>query len=489
MVAIYTRQSVDKKDSISIETQIEYCKHEAINEEIKIYTDKGYSGKNTNRPAFFELMEDIKNGLIEKVIVYRIDRISRSIVDFSEFINTIEKYGCSFVSSTEKFDTASPMGRAMLYIIVVFAQLERETIAERVKDNYYERLKKGGIGGGSAPFGFNIKRENINGNMFSIYTPNENIETVKMIFDEYSKSYTTLADVQRMLNEKNILTTKGKPWDNAKLSSILKSPVYVKSDIFIYNYYREKGAVIISDIEEFDGKRGCILAGKRESNTRKYSDVSNHTLAVAYHNGVIPSDTFLICQNKLSKNVQIKNTFKGKYSWLTGLVKCGYCGYSMSIRFGKTKEGNTAYFTCSGKYLYKICDKKQTHKVKDVEEYVDKFIIDKIKSANHNEENKKTDTSYLKKVSEIELKINNLINSLEDSSEVSAKYIHQRINELDREKQEIIKQNTKIIEEKAIVLPTVEEYKVMNFEDRKNTAISIIKAVNLTNGDIDIVWK
>ena len=68
MVAIYTRQSVDKKDSISIETQIEYCKHEAINEEIKIYTDKGYSGKNTNRPAFFELMEDIKNGLIEKVI-------------------------------------------------------------------------------------------------------------------------------------------------------------------------------------------------------------------------------------------------------------------------------------------------------------------------------------------------------------------------------------------------------------------------------------
>ena len=310
-----------------------------------------------------------------------------------------------------------------------------------------------------------------------------------MIFDEYSKSYTTLADVQRMLKEKNILTTSGKPWDNSKLSSLLKSPVYVKADIFIYNYYREKGVVIASDMEEFDGERGCILAGKREINTRKYSDVSNHTLVVASHKGVISSDIFLICQNKLSKNIQIKNTFKGKYSWLTGLIKCGYCGYSMSVRFSKTKEGNTPYFTCSGKYIYKICDKKQTHKVRDVEEYVDKFIIDKIKSAQHNEKHKKTDNSYIQKVSEIELKINNLINFLEDSSEVSAKYIHQRINELDREKQEIIRENTKIIGEKAIVLPTIEEYKVMNFEDRKNTAISIIKAVNLTNGDIDIVWK
>ena len=489
MVAIYTRQSVDKKDSISIETQVDYCKHEAMNEEIKIYTDKGYSGKNTNRPAFFNLMEDIKKGLITKVVVYRIDRISRSIVDFAQFINTIEKYNCSFVSSTEKFDTATPMGRAMLYIIVVFAQLERETIAERVKDNYYERLKKGGIGGGPAPYGFDIKRENINGNMFSVYVPNENIDVVKMIFEEYEKSYTTLADIQRMLKDKNILTAKGKSWDNAKLSSLLKSPAYVKADMLIYNYYNEQKAIISSPISDFDGTKGCILAGKRESNSRKYADVQNHTLVVSHHEGIIPSHTFIACQNKLKKNTQIKNTFKGKYTWLTGLVKCGYCGYSMSVRFGKTKDGNTGYFTCSGKYLYKICDKKQTHRIKDVEEYVDKFIIEKIEKASHKTPDKKVDNSYITRILEIENKINNLINSLEDAKESSSKYIHQRINALDTEKQEILKENEKNIVEKEIPLPTVKEYKAMNFQDKKNTAMSIIKAVRLTDGDIDIVWR
>ena len=141
MVAIYARQSVDKKDSISIESQIEYAKREVFSEECKIYQDSGYSGKNTNRPAFSEMMRDIHAGQIEKVVVYRLDRISRSIVDFADFIEILESGGISFVSATEKFDTSTPMGRAMLYIIVVFAQLERETIAERVRDNYYARVR------------------------------------------------------------------------------------------------------------------------------------------------------------------------------------------------------------------------------------------------------------------------------------------------------------------------------------------------------------
>ena len=131
MIAIYARQSVEKKDSISIESQIEYAKREVFTEDFKIYQDSGYSGKNTNRPAFHEMMADVQSGRIEKVVVYRLDRISRSILDFADFINILESNRISFVSATEKFDTSTPMGRAMLYIIVVFAQLERETIAER----------------------------------------------------------------------------------------------------------------------------------------------------------------------------------------------------------------------------------------------------------------------------------------------------------------------------------------------------------------------
>ena len=126
--AVYGRQSVDRKDSISIESQIEFCEYELKGESYKAYTDKGYSGKNTDRPKFQQLMADIQKGLIKKVVVYKLDRISRSILDFATMMEEFQKYNVEFVSSTEKFDTSTPMGRAMLNICIVFAQLERETI-------------------------------------------------------------------------------------------------------------------------------------------------------------------------------------------------------------------------------------------------------------------------------------------------------------------------------------------------------------------------
>ena len=126
--AIYARQSVDKKDSISIESQIDFCKYELKGGNSKEYTDKGFSGKNTDRPKFQELIRDIENGLIRRVVVYKLDRISRSIIDFAGMMEMFGRYNVEFVSSTEKFDTSTPMGRAMLNICIVFAQLERETI-------------------------------------------------------------------------------------------------------------------------------------------------------------------------------------------------------------------------------------------------------------------------------------------------------------------------------------------------------------------------
>ena len=119
--AIYARQSVDKKDSISIESQIEFCKYELKGGNCKEYKDKGYSGKNTERPEFQQLMRDIESGLVRKVVVYKLDRISRSILDFANMMELFQQYNVEFVSSTEKFDTSTPMGRAMLNICIVFA--------------------------------------------------------------------------------------------------------------------------------------------------------------------------------------------------------------------------------------------------------------------------------------------------------------------------------------------------------------------------------
>ena len=150
MDAIYARQSVEKADSLSIQGQIDLCRQKA-GKEVQIYPDKGYSGKNTNRPAFQRMMEDVERGQIQKIIVYRLDRFSRSIADFGRLWEILKQHDVEFVSINETFDTSTPMGRAMLNIIMVFAQLERETTAERVRDNYYQRAKLGAWPGGPAP--------------------------------------------------------------------------------------------------------------------------------------------------------------------------------------------------------------------------------------------------------------------------------------------------------------------------------------------------
>ena len=191
--AIYARQSVDKKDSISIESQIEFCKYELKGGNCKEYTDKGYSGKNTDRPKFQELLRDIKRGLIAKVIVYKLDRISRSILDFANMMELFQQYNVEFVSSTEKFDTSTPMGRAMLNICIVFAQLERETIQKRVTDAYYSRSQRGFKMGGKAPYGFHtepIKMDGINTKKL-VVNPDE-AANIRLIFEMYAQAHNLL---------------------------------------------------------------------------------------------------------------------------------------------------------------------------------------------------------------------------------------------------------------------------------------------------------
>ncbi len=495
MIAIYGRQSLDKKDSISIETQIEYGKFEAKNEPFVVYTDKGYSGKNTKRPAFEKMMKDIEEGKISKVAVYRLDRISRSIIDFGNFINTLESHNVSFVSATEKFDTSTPVGRAMLYIIIVFAQLERETLAERVKDNYYSRVKGGSVGGGPAPLGFDLVHKTVNGKRTNVYAPNKDIDTVALIFKEYAKPLTSLADVQRVLKSKNILTATGHPWDNAKLSTILKSPAYVKADISIYNYYKSRGSIIVSDMDSFNGENGCVLVGKRQANERKYADVSEHVLAVMPHKGIIDSDTFLFIQDKLSRNKQIKNTNKGKYSWLTGFIKCKHCGYALTIRNTPLKEGIVSYFVCSGRYVTKSCNIPNSHRALDVEAAVEEKLLEHIKEVKPFSPAAPQTfgaDAVLKKISEIDARINALVMNLEDPSFSSASlpYINQRISDLDKEKQISLERYSEELEKQRSIITLPEyDYDHLSFEDKRDLARLLIDKIIISNDSLEISWK
>lgn len=494
MNAIYARQSIEKKDSISIETQIEYAKKELFDEPYEVYVDRGYSGKNTKRPAFEKMMEQVEAGNIEKVAVYRLDRISRSIVDFSDFIGRLEEHHTSFISATEKFDTSTPVGRAMLYIVVVFAQLERETIAERVRDNYYNRIKNGAWGGGPAAYGFDLVKTIQNGKKATIYQPNEKLEVVKKIFARYEEPFTSLADIQKYLTEQGIKTTKGANFDNSKLSSILKNPAYVKADTNIYHYYKSKGAVVVNPVEEFDGKHGCFLAGKRDAAERKYKDVTNHVLALAPHEGIIDSDTFLYCQGKLSNNQQIKNTFKGKHTWLTGLVKCGYCGYAFSVRFSTTKDGRVPYFACSGRYLHKSCDVIQTHRVYDVEAFVETRLLERAAHTPPVKEEAENPAAKIdqQQIDDIERKINQLVSTLETANDISMIYINQRIGQLHNEKQALMNDYTRKLQElsqtKSFTFDP-SEWNTLSLPDKRIVARNMIHQVVLYKDKIEVEWK
>lgn len=146
-IALYARKSIERENSISCETQLEYCKSvikpDERNEKTIEFIDNGYSGGNVDRDGFQKMMRQIERGKISKVIVYRLDRISRSLSDFVGILETLKKHNVQFVSSQESFDTSSPYGEMIVKILMVFAEFERKSIIERVKHAYAYRSEMG----------------------------------------------------------------------------------------------------------------------------------------------------------------------------------------------------------------------------------------------------------------------------------------------------------------------------------------------------------
>lgn len=336
--AIYARQSVDKTDSISIESQIEYCIYETHGEPYMTYFDKGYSGKNTDRPQFQCMLQDVKNGKIKRVICYKLDRCSRSILDFTRLMELFQKYNVEFISCTEKFDTSTPMGRAMLNICIVFAQLERETIQQRIFDAYHSRCKHGFFMGGRVPFGFKLIPCEINGKKSAAYAPvREEIDILKRLYSIYSQPATSLSDVVQDLKcacIKNPKRTDG-IWVRSHIGRMLKNPIYVKADEAIYHYFQNSGANVCNGIESFIGYNGCYL----------YHKDGTSNLVLAPHEGIVSSEIWLRCRRK---SIASSTQRKSSSSWLCGKIKCIRCDYAAVVKTKKGKNGRVyRYLACS----------------------------------------------------------------------------------------------------------------------------------------------
>lgn len=488
MIAIYARQSIDKKDSVSIEGQIDLCECEC-DSDYTVYQDKGYSGKNTDRPAFQKMMQAVEHDVISKIVVYRLDRISRSITDFGAVWETLREHGTEFVSVNEKFDTSTPVGRAMVYIIMVFAQLERETIAERIKDNYYQRAQRGAYLGGPAPYGFDIQRTAISGKNASMLVPNRDIETVKEIFRKYAYDGDSLGKIADWLTQTGISGIGRKTWDNVSISRILHNPSYVRADADVYFYYKQHGAILYNSVEEYTGIHALWLFGKRGKGAAKYTDLHEHLVTVAHHEGVIDARTFLICQHRMAENKQIKRAGSGKYSWLSGLIKCGYCGYSMKVITGRGR----LYFVCSGKTNLHLCTAKHEHaQVPLVEAALTPQIqaqIDKMKRYPVEEEPHSNEHNAEKiELAKTEEQISNLLDALSNANDVAMPYINERITLLDSRKKELLSAINTSHSTLSVELPE-QPFSNLDFAWKKRLCQSLIYRVLLTNESVDIDWK
>ena len=480
MDAIYARQSVDKKDSLSIEGQIDLCR-KYTGDTVQVYQDKGFSGKSIKRPAFTELVQAIRAGAVQKVFVYRLDRFSRSIADFSRLWEMFERYRVEFQSVTEHFDTSSPIGRAMLYIVLVFAQLERETTAERVRDNYLHRFALGSWPGGPAPYGFDLIKITQEGRRVSSLTPNPNAKTVQTIFETYAQPETSLRSLARSLAQQGIHGPRREMWDNVTLSRLLHSPVYVRADEEVYWYYHAKGLPIQQGLDAFDGVHACNMIGRRNREKNEVNRTQRQQLAVANHEGFISSALWLRVQEKLEDNLQMPKVNAGKYSWLTGLMKCAKCGYSIKINRGRGAD--QFYLLCAGRSNLANCDAKIGLDLREIET----AVADQMQSvlwASVPDCPQPDDQEAAAKILALDQKIQRLVDALAESGTVSARYVAQKIEVLDRERAELLHRSSVPSDPVSGI-----DFAALTFSEKKLVAREFIDRILLGEQEINIVWK
>lgn len=456
MKAIYARQSLDKKESLSIEGQIDECKtFLSVNEDYKVYQDKGFSGKNTERPALTELMNDIQNGKIDTVIVYKVDRFSRNIIDFFDMYKILEKHKCRFVSKSETFDTSTSMGEAMLTILIAFAQMERKNIQQRVRDNYYYRTATNGSwAGGPAPFGFSNGRTE-DGKPTLIVNADE-MKIVKIIFKRYSQEINmSLGKVAKYLMDNGYRSRrKNGSWDSSSISKILQSTVYVKADNVLYKYLQIRQIKFLNDEKDWTGETSCHIIGKRvgNANIRKYADFKEQSVYLTNFPGVISSREYITIMKRLGENQQITSSNKaGVLEELGGKLKC-ICGYAIKS-YSKSTNGRP-YLDCYANRSLHTCNcKYNKFNFYDIQASVGAEIQNQLDTINETmAQKRKVRKDKYKKIDELAERLNVLL-EMSSTSDLMAQATVKQIEKIQRQINELeldIQMNTDILDEIAI---------------------------------------
>ena len=469
-VAIYSRKSKFTGKGESIENQIELCRQyiaihfpEIGEDDIYIYEDEGFSGGNTQRPQFINMMKKVREGNIRTIICYRLDRISRNTGDFAKLIDELDKRNVEFISIRDNFDTTNPTGRAMMMMVSVFSQLERETIAERIRDNMHELAKTGRWLGGNTPTGYKsekVEKTTTDGKTRSLYKLDiieQEAELIRLIFNQFLET-NSLTKTETYLLLNHITTKNGKNFTRFTIKSIMLNPVYMAADSDAWEYFKQADIEIYAEQSEFDGTCGIMAYNKTSQiigRANQINDMEEWIVAVGKHKPIISGADWVKVQKMLGQN-KSKSYHKPRsnVALLSGLLFCGKCGDYMRPKLSKriNKNGEQIYsYLCQTKEKSRmqLCDSKNPNgnildalvceRIKKLSNDSSDFIrqLEKAKKQ-MNESGQEYDKQLencKKELADIEKQIKALVTALAQSDGTTTyEYVNQQIEELHQKK-------------------------------------------------------
>lgn len=374
LIAIYSRKSKWTGKGESVENQLIMCREYIARfieggdrAEILAFEDEGFSGKNTRRPQFQNMMREMRKRHFDYLVCYRLDRLGRNLADLANLMEELEHRGTSFISIREKFDTTTPIGKAMLYFSGVLAQMEREQIAERVKDNMIMLARSGRWLGGNTPLGFSsVRLEQESGalkkkSMYCLTWEPREIRLARFIFSCFLEKHSITGVLEQLLVN-GIKTRRGSEFTISGIRDILTNPVYCIADGEAWQYFRDMGCQVCIDREELDQESG--LMGYARTTSARYKNQSqpleSWIISMGRHRGIIQGKDYVRVQRLLESNRGKGDNFRrlrNNVSILSGLVRCT-CGHLMRPKnyppSRVTKEGERTF-------AYRCPYKDKTH--------------------------------------------------------------------------------------------------------------------------------
>lgn len=493
--AIYSRQSIEKEDSLSIQTQMDFAE-KLCNGEIRYYSDPGFSGKNLKRPDMKRLLEDVQSGKIRKVVIYRLDRLTRSLFDLVDLWKVFNEHNVSFVSATEQLDTSTSIGKMFVMLIIMIAEWERENTVKRITDNYYKRAELGRWVGGTPPHSYELSTFVYQGqNIKSLDVNWERMDLETEIRKKYLDPNISLGKIKRELNERGIKTTAGKNWSENTLSRIMRNPASVKATPAIYAFFKELGTEITSPIEQFTGEYGCLLVGKRGGTTRQRKKIAEAKLSVGSWLGVIEPDLYLKNMERLQNNVRLGRNGTGLNTWLSGIIKCPYCEKAMAVKHYTDKNDiKRSYLWCTGRYT-DICAHRSDLKIYEIEHLLEREIqtlLDETEPEAIEPTVSGDEIAIQMELVKIDERITKALEAMyaDGISETVISYLNKELGALDNQKESLNQELNQILHKKSkSYVPEKLVFEELEFEEKKAIAKTYLERVYVDEKSIDVIWK